>query len=60
MNRFFKFAFAALALMVSVQAVAKKGATTVAVVVDEKTYQQIPSAVDAYVESVGNATYYPS
>ena len=56
MNRFFKFAFAALALMVSVQAVAKKGATTVAVVVDEKTYQQIPSAVDAYVESVGNAT----
>ena len=55
MNRIFRFAFAALALMVSVSAVAKKGTTTVAVVVDEKTYQQIPSAVDAYVNSLANS-----
>ncbi len=55
MTKILRFAFAVLALMVSVSAIAKKGATTVAVVVDEKTYQQIPSAVDAYVKSVDNA-----
>ena len=55
MNRIFRFAVAALALMVSVSAAAKKGTTTVAVVVDEKTYQQIPSAVDAYVKSLATS-----
>ena len=60
MKRFFKFAFVALAVVVSatvnVQAKgAKKGATTLAVVVDEKTYATIPQAVDAYVESVNNS-----
>ena len=55
MNRIFRFAIVALALMVSVQAAAKKGTTTVAVVVDEKTYQQIPQAVDAFVASMDNS-----
>ncbi len=55
MKRIFRFAFTVLALLVCVQAVAKKETTTVAVVVDEKTYAEIPQAVDAYVESVGNS-----
>lgn len=34
---------------------AKFAGTTVAVVVDEKTYAKIPQEVDSYVESVGNS-----
>ena len=55
-----KLAFAFLALFACVcgNAYAKgaqKKVATVAVVVDEKTYEKIPQQVDAYVASVGNS-----
>ena len=59
MRKQFKMAFAALALLSMMQAPAfakaeKHNGTTVAVVVDQETYRQIPQQVDAYVASVAN------
>lgn len=60
MRREIKNAFAAFALLALMQGAAfaksdKMSGTTLAVVVDEKTYQQIPQQVDAYVASVDNS-----